>query len=725
MVPEHITTTADAAAIRADLIYMTRRWAELPIRCMFEIRAFKEGSQPQIAKYAPDWIDGPEGAVQWITSLNALGYNIYAVRNPINAKCSGSASDTDIVGAFFLWADCDDPAAAGNVLRFDGPKWSASVVTGTTPSTRAHTYWELAEPCTDMAQWRAMQATIAAHFASDPSVINPSRIMRVGGTVSYPSAQKQGRGYIAEITELRTEYADPRAPVTLEQMARVFGSREPARKPLSAMATPTAPRAGGLHIDTGAAMTPPLDRERLAIQASSGMEWHNAVIRLVASYVGKGLSDDEIHALTQPLTLSGYTGQQTAQEVQAAIDGARRKGWTPEPQTTAIRDLTPQEKEAIPPMLFRPWVSRDLAKIPFPEFLYSDFYARKYTSVTLAAPKVGKSMLGLVEAIDMATGLGLLTGVKRAPLKVVYYNAEDDEDVIDGRIAALLSLYGIPQEALEGQLFPTSGVEREDFYMVSGQEPVINEALFVSIEKFCSEAGADVLIFDPLQDLTRSPETNEVFRALGQRLRRMANTCGVALGLVHHTRKVAQGITPSIDDMRGGSALRGTARFNRILVSMTEDEAVKAGVENHRHFFRIGDMESNLAPPSSDVNRWYEKVNVATPNGQHVGAVRSWEWPDAFDGITNSDAIRVQSVVASTVPPPRYSSQSKQWVGIIVADVLGLDLEDKLHRARVNSMIGTWIKTKVLAIEEVADTRNGRTTKAVVRGENTPYQEVN
>jgi len=724
VVPQEIIAP-NAEAIRADLIYMTRRWHELPQKCMLEIRAFKEHCHPTIVKYAPDWIDGPDGAVQFIVDLNSKGYNIYSVRNPIGSRTSGSASDADIIAAFFLWADCDDPAAAGNVLRFDGPKWSASVVTGTTPSTRAHTYWELAEPCTDMAAWRAMQATIAAHFASDPSVINPSRIMRVGGTVSYPDARKQGRGYINEVTQLRTEYADPRAPVTMEQMARVFGDREPAvRQSLSAMAMPAPRASGGFQIDTGSTVAP-LDRERLAIQATSGMEWHNAVIRLVASYVGKGLSDDEIHALTQPLTLSGYTGQQTAQEVQTAIDGARRKGWTPETQTTEFRDLTTAEKEAIPAALFRPWAVRDLAAIPYPEFLYSDFYARKYTSVTLAAPKVGKSMLGLVEAIDMATGLGLLTGVRRDPLKVVYYNAEDDEDVIDGRIAALLALYGIPQEALVGQLFPTSGVEREDFYMVSGQDPVINEALFISIEKFCTENGADVLIFDPLQDLTRSPETNEVFRALGQRLRRMANACGVALGLVHHTRKVAQGITPSIDDMRGGSALRGTARFNRILVSMTEDEAAKAGVENHRHFFRIGDMESNLAPPSSEVNRWYEKVNVATPNGQHVGAVRPWEWPDAFDGVTNHDAIRVQAAVAATLPPPRYSSQSKQWVGIVVADALGLDLEDKTQRARVNSMIGTWIKTKVLAVEEAPDTRNGRSTKIVVRGENTPHSEVN
>jgi len=46
--------------------------------------------------------------------------------------------------------------------------------------------------------------------------------------------------------------------------------------------------------------------------------------------VGKGLGDGEIHALTQPLTLSGYTGDQTYAEVQKAIDGARAKGWTPQ-----------------------------------------------------------------------------------------------------------------------------------------------------------------------------------------------------------------------------------------------------------------------------------------------------------------------------------------------------------------------------------------------------------
>lgn len=317
MVPEETPILADAAEIRRDLEFMTARWGELDTNAVFEIRAFKEGSQPQTAKFAPDWIDE---AVDWCESMNGMGYNIYAVRNPIRHDVSGSAKDSDILASFFLWADCDDPDSAGNVLRFDGPKYSAAVTTGRVPSVRVHVYWSLEEPCTDMATWRDMQTRIAAHFNSDKAVVNPSRIMRVGGTVAHPAQHKRERGYEKFLTTLRTDYPDPRHPVTMDQMGRVFAAVTPAY---------TAPAPGGFQIDLGNAAAP-LDRERVRIQALEGQEWHNAVIKLVASYVSKGLSDDEIHGLTAPLTLPGYTADQTAQEVQVAIDGARRKGWTPE-----------------------------------------------------------------------------------------------------------------------------------------------------------------------------------------------------------------------------------------------------------------------------------------------------------------------------------------------------------------------------------------------------------
>jgi archaellum biogenesis ATPase FlaH len=296
---------AEPSAIQRDLEYMTARWHELNEPAVLEVRAFKENAQPQIGKFSPDDLSE---AVDWIESMNGMGYNIYAVRNPIRATVARSASDDDIIGSFFVWADCDEGASANNVKQWEGPKYSAAVVTGTTPSVRVHTYWQLQEPCTDMDAWRRTQMAIAAHFGSDRSVINPSRIMRVGGTVAYPAKHKQERGYTKELTTIRTQYDEARAPVTIEQMRRVFEASSPVQQSL-------------MQIDTGAHQA--MNRERTAIQALSGQEWNNAVLRLVGSYVRKGLSDSEIHALTDPLTLGGYTVQETRAEVQDMIDRTR------------------------------------------------------------------------------------------------------------------------------------------------------------------------------------------------------------------------------------------------------------------------------------------------------------------------------------------------------------------------------------------------------------------
>jgi hypothetical protein len=706
--------TPDLAAIRADLLFMTRRWHEIAEKTWLEIRAFDQHGNPQIGRFRPDWTDE---AVTWVADMNKMGRNCYAVRNPIRDSVGRAANDTDILAACYLWADCDEGNAAANVLRFPGPKWVAAVTTGKTPSTRVHTYWELAEPCTDLTAWRDMQSAIAKHFGSDPSVINPSRIMRIGGTVSWPSQKKRAKGYTDEITTIRTEYPEPREPVTMEQMARAFASSAPAL-PLSQLAGPQAP---ALNIDTGAQS---LDRERTIIQALEGRDWHNAVIRLVGSYVSRGLSDAEIHALTDPLTLPGYTIEQTRREVQTAIDGARRKGWTPEATATEYRDLSEAEKDQIDALPFKAWQPIDLLAIPRPQFVYSDFFARGYTSLTVAPPKVGKSMLGLAEAVDMATGRGFLSGIARDPARVLYYNAEDDQNVLNARVAALLTHYRIGQDEIAGRFFAVSGVEAEGFYLVAGQEGVINEALFVALEKFVDLHKIDALIFDPLQDLSRSPETNEVFRVLGQRLRRFASAKAVAIGLIHHTRKMPQGgATATIDDARGGGALRGTARFNRLLVPMSEEEGAKAGVDNHRHYMRIGDMESNLAPPSADVNRWFQKISVETPNGDHVGAVEPWAWPDAFDGVTPDDARKVQIAITALDDPPRASVQSSNWAGYTVARVLQWDAEDKGTKTRIASLIKTWIKTGVLEVGSNHDSRTGRDVPIILAGPNNPKSE--
>lgn len=382
MMAKDMALLPDTAAIREDLEYMTQRWSELDQPAVFEIRAFKEKSPPKIGKFSPEWMDE---AVDFCESLNELGFNIYAVRNPIRADLTGSASDEDVVAAFFAWADCDEPQSPDNVLRWEGPKFSAAVITGTEPSQRVHAYWELKEPCLDMTEWRAMQIDIARQFGSDDKVINPSRIMRVGGTVSYPARHKQERGYVKELTTIRTDYGGERQPVTMDQMRRAFSA--PATAPSSTFQIDT----GGLEV---------LDREREAIKALSGDNWNAAVFKLVGSYVRKGLSDGEIHALTDPLTIAGYTVADTREEVQAMVDRTRAN-----PKFEA--DAQPEPIAATPEVIadFKISSSADfLANLQPLEYLIDGILPTGVVYSLTGHAGHGKTTLALQFALAVSTG---------------------------------------------------------------------------------------------------------------------------------------------------------------------------------------------------------------------------------------------------------------------------------------------------------------------------------
>jgi hypothetical protein len=316
-VKDQIDTNAATTFLRA----ITADWFYIQQDVRLELRCLFPGKTPQIAHFHPTEA-GIAEAADFAANMNRYDYNIYPVINPVKAEKAVSgraASDDDIAAAVFHWADSDDQASADALRNFAGPRPNMVVITGTTPLVRPHAYWHIADgPITDLAAWRAVQEGIAATFGSDPTVVNASRIMRLPGMVNWPTDKKAAAGRVAEIATV-TVFED-RERVPFDRMQRTFGGATPART-VSGQA---------LEIDTGG-MAAPLDRERTRIQALSGQDWHNAVIKLVASYVSRGLSDDEIHGLTDPLTLPGYTVEQTRREVQTAINGARRKGWTPEP----------------------------------------------------------------------------------------------------------------------------------------------------------------------------------------------------------------------------------------------------------------------------------------------------------------------------------------------------------------------------------------------------------
>jgi len=195
--------------IRDHIEHITRRFGELDVPCVFELRfltAEKKARCVNVARFAPDVI-GIGMACDHAAAMNKKKLNGYIVVNPIRAdaqiKTGNGAEDSDIAASFFHWADADDKQAADNIKNFVGPRPTFFVLTGTQPCARPHVYWELEEPTQNLEAWESTQRAIAATLQTDRSVVNPSRIMRLAGTINWPKPQKREKGYKQELTTLR------------------------------------------------------------------------------------------------------------------------------------------------------------------------------------------------------------------------------------------------------------------------------------------------------------------------------------------------------------------------------------------------------------------------------------------------------------------------------------------------------------------------------------------
>ena len=369
------------------------------------------------------------------------------------------------------------------------------------------------------------------------------------------------------------------------------------------------------------------------------------------------------------------------------------------------------------PAPFKSWVVMSALTIPPRDFIYGNHFIRKFVSITASQGGLGKSTAILTECIAMATGRDLLGVQPKAKSKCVYYNAEDPMDEIQRRVIACCVHFGIDQNELVDQLFIASGRD-SDLLLAEGYEGLIKEDTFDKLESFCTEYSIDVLALDPLANMTSgSGETNEIFREISRRLSMLADKVGKGLSihLVHHTRKLNGMGAQDADAVRGGSSLIAAVRAARLFNGMTAEEATKAGLETHTNHFRVDDAKNNLSKPSEKA-QWFERISVQLDNSDSVAVVIPWEFPDAFTGVTNEQARRSQQRINDE--RPRLHPSSSNWAGKIVAEELELDISDKFNKARVSTILKGWIKTKVLAIDEEHDPRQGREIKIVVSGDN-------
>jgi hypothetical protein len=355
-----------------------------------------------------------------------------------------------------------------------------------------------------------------------------------------------------------------------------------------------------------------------------------------------------------------------------------------------------------------PYVWREPKSIPQREFLYGQHLIRKFASAKFAAGGVGKSILALTEAIAMATGRPLLGIAPAKRLRVWYWNGEDPQEETERRIAAICLHYGIAAEELEGWLFIDSGRDQQIIIAQQTKDGArIAEPVVKSLVDAMLDAEIDVLIIDPFVSSHRVTENDTMAMDLvAKKWTSIADETDSAVELIHHTRKTG-GAEATVEDGRGAAAVLYAVRSAQVLNKMTEADGAKAGVDNHRQYFNVENGKVNIAPPPAGKD-WYRIVGVSlgnggqiAPQGDNVGVVVKWKWPDPLDGITGSDFE--EAAAAIRAGRWKQNIQAKDWVGRPIARALGLDLDNKSDKAKVKGLIQIWIKAGNLVVVQEKD----------------------
>ncbi|PTR07770.1 helicase RepA family protein [Cereibacter azotoformans] len=373
------------------------------------------------------------------------------------------------------------------------------------------------------------------------------------------------------------------------------------------------------------------------------------------------------------------------------------------------------------------------------QWLYGYHLQRRMLSGTISPGGIGKSSLALVDALSMVTGRKRLHSWvhSREGLRVWYWCGEDPVEEISRRLEAACIHYGISDDEIGGRLCVDSGRDQPIKIATADREGVkIARPVVAELVAQMRALRIDVLIIDPFITCHSVPENDNVaMNAVIDAWRDVANQTNAAIELIHHTAKAGTG--DSINDGRGASAFRDGIRAGRVLAPMSFEEGERMGLtpaETARIFRSLDGAKPNMSARGAGFT-WYRMETVtlnnptpAYPEGDEIGVCTAWTPPDAFEGVKLDDLRQVQDAIAARETPPAKAITSREWVGYVVADTLGLDVgepgttkdqqspDQKAARTRVGSMINTWLRNGALRVETVRSPRDGRDKQQIVVG---------
>lgn len=295
-----------------------------------------------------------------------------------------------------------------------------------------------------------------------------------------------------------------------------------------------------------------LSSSELMDKVRRGDNWHTNMLQLVAHWVGRKFSDEEILAMAPRFTFTGYTVDQTIKEMSAMIIGAREKWQQKNPAYLIVKPVS--------------LVAIDLGDflaldIPPRELILAPIIPSQGLAMLYAPAGIGKTFVSLSVALAVATGsetlAGRWTATKRR--RVLFVDGEMSAIALQERLKAMTkSMPPVDEDYMRIITPDQQELGIPDLATEEGQA-LVEEHL----------EGVELLILDNLSSLLRNGRENEAESSLPLQtwllsLRRR----GISVLVVHHAGK--------------GGGQRGTSKKEDlldtvILLKRPEDYNATAG----------------------------------------------------------------------------------------------------------------------------------------------------
>jgi hypothetical protein len=162
--------------------------------------AIREGAVPMGQTFElPSQLDEATG---WALSQNQAGMNLYFTVNPVKSSLGKKPTKDDIAEAKYAHVDIDPHVSSSyeegrkhlleEVLpRLEGFQPNPALIIDSGNGLGA--FWRVDEA--EIADAEHLNKQLIAHFGGDAGTWNVDRLMRLPGTLNYPSKKKLDKGY--------------------------------------------------------------------------------------------------------------------------------------------------------------------------------------------------------------------------------------------------------------------------------------------------------------------------------------------------------------------------------------------------------------------------------------------------------------------------------------------------------------------------------------------------